>query len=72
MADELPVAFSVFAATLRPQVKADRNGRRMLAPGHPDEVWIKFIKMNHGSEKHSILDWNALIDSYRHQPAYKG
>jgi hypothetical protein len=73
--DELPIAFSAFAATLRPQVsKRDSQGRPIgtVTAGKPDEIWLKFINKSHGREKHSPSEWQALIDSYRHQPAYKG
>lgn len=71
---ELPIAFATFAATVGPQVaKRDNFGRAVqIAPGTADEVWLKFIKIQHGKERHTPTEWRALIDQYRDQPAYKG
>lgn len=74
VANELPIAFKAFAATLGPQVtKRDKNGRPVsIAPGSTDEVWVKLIGINHGKERHTLSQWRALIEQYRDQPAYRG
>lgn len=74
VANELPIAFKAFAATLGPQVtKRDKEGRpAAIAPGTADEIWLKWIKINHGKERHTVSQWRALINNYRDQPAYRG
>lgn len=54
--DEFPVAFSQFATTL---------------VGTANEVWTKWLGLQHGNEKHTPTDWLKLIDLHRGQPAYK-
>ena len=76
----LMMAFGEFAASLRPRpVPLTRNGAPVLfrgrqvmhaMPGHPDEVWLKLIKIRYGSEKHTQADWLALIDAARDEPAH--
>lgn len=68
---EPPVAFSAFAATLRPQPVRDAAGRAVgLTPGHSNEIWLKLLSRLHVAEKHTLADWNALIDRYRNEPAH--
>jgi hypothetical protein len=79
---ELPIAFGVFAATLRPRrVPMLRNGAPVtfkgrvvmtVTYGHGDEIWLKLLKINHGGEKHTPTEWSALIAAYGSQPAYPG
>ena len=72
VAVELPVSFQAFAVSLRPQPRRDASGRPVAfeTPGHPDEIWLKFIGIKHGIEKHSITGWMGLIDHYRNLPAH--
>jgi len=78
---EPPVPLSVFATSLRPRVvPLVRNGRTVVGrsgrpavqvlPGHEDEVWLRLLRINHASEKHTLAEWSALIDQYREQPAH--
>lgn len=79
---EYPIPLSTFATGLRPQTEplrrngriVMRNGKAVTAvtQGHPDQVWVKLLKIRHGKERHTAAEWNALIDSYREQPAYPG
>lgn len=81
-AEELPVPLSVFAASLSPRtVPLLRGGRPVVfkgrhvmtaTAGHADQIWLKLLKINHAFEKHTPAEWNALIDTYRDQPAYPG
>ena len=41
-----------------------------VVPGHPDEIWLKLLKLRHGTEKHDSAGWFALIDNYRGEPAH--
>ena len=75
-----PVPYASFAAGLKPRsVPLVRNGQAVVqngrqlmtaAPGHPDEVWLKLLKIRHGGEKHTVQGWNALIDAMRDEPAH--
>ena len=77
---EPPVALAVFAATLRPQrVPLVKNGRPVVrqgivamtvTPGHPDEIWLKLLKIRYGAERHTSAEWSALIDGMRDEPAH--
>ena len=68
---DVPVAFSTFAATLRPIPQRDPRGAVVaVSAGQPDEVWLKFIRQQHGMEKHTMAEWSALIDAWRDQPAH--
>ena len=74
---EFAVAFPAFAATLRPRVVQERAVRGLATvlvnrtePGAPDEVWLKLLKIKHGTERHTLAGWQALIDHYRTQPAH--
>jgi hypothetical protein len=79
---EFPVTLSAFAAELLPRtVPLVRNGAPVMlgghqaqqtVPGHPDEAWLKLLRINHGLERRTPAQWRALIDSYREQPAYQG
>ena len=79
---EFPVTLSAFATELLPRtVPLVRNGvpvmlggrpAQQAVPGHPDEAWLKLLKINHGLERRTPAQWRALIDSYREQPAYQG
>lgn len=76
----LPIAFAAFAATLRPhRVPLVRNGRTVtvkgavvmtVSAGHPDEIWLKLLKIRYGSERHTEADWRRLIDRMREEPAH--
>ena len=75
-----PIAFAAFAATLRPRrVPLVRNGRPVVVngsaamtvvAGHPDEVWLKLLKIRYGTERHSEAEWWVLIDGMREEPAH--
>lgn len=75
-----PVAFSVFAATLRPRIlplvrggrAVVRNGRpvQTVRAGHPDEVWLRLLRIRHGAEKHAPAGWQKLIDAMRAEPVH--
>jgi hypothetical protein len=68
---EPPMAFSAFAATLRPQPVRDARGRQIgLEAGGADEIWLKFLGSQHGGEKHTLTEWRALIAEYSAQPAH--
>lgn len=77
---DFPVPFAVYAAALRPQrVPLLRSGRQVIfkgrvvmtvTPGHVDEVWLKMLKIRHGSERHTPAEWAGLIDKYREDPAH--
>jgi hypothetical protein len=77
---EFPVPLSAFAATLRPRrVPLTRNGKTVVfkgrpvmtaTAGHPDEIWLKLLKLRHGTEKRTHAQWRAAIDALRNQPAY--
>ena len=77
---EPPVAFDAFAATLRPRrVPLTRNGRPVVrqgvavmtvAAGHPDEIWLRLLRIRHGAERHAPAEWSALIDGMRDEPAH--
>ena len=32
--------------------------------GTPDEIWLHFLKLEHGGEKHSELGWSRIVKSY--------
>ena len=80
MAGEPPIAFASFAQTLRPRrvtvpPRPGAVGRAAMPvvtiqPGQPDEIWLKFIGIRHGREKHTASEWRGLIDKYRSQPAH--
>lgn len=75
-----PVPYANFAATLKPRrvplVRGGKavvqNGRTLMTAvaGHPDEVWLKLLKIRHGGEKHTVQGWNALINAMRDEPAH--
>ena len=75
-----PVPFRDYAKTQRPKevamVKAGKpvmfKGRpvKTMTPGEPNEIWLKLLKINHGTEKHTLAEWDGLIDTYREQPAH--
>ena len=77
---EFPVPLSVFAVTLRPRrVPLMRNGKTVVfkgrpvmtaTAGHPDEIWLKLLKLRHGADKRTHAQWHAAIDALRNQPAY--
>ena len=77
---EPPVPLAMFAATLRPRrVALVKGGRPVIrggavvmtvTPGHPDEVWLKLLKIRHGAERHTHAEWAALIDAAREEPAH--
>lgn len=39
-----------------------------FAPGNPQRVWIGPLRMMHGTEKHTVEDWQALIETLKAQP----
>jgi len=74
-----PMPFEAFASTLRPQIAsvrsiAPRNGPattvNVMSKGHPDEVWLRWLKSRHGAEKHTRMEWQHLIDIYAKQAAH--
>ena len=76
---ERPMPFEAFATTLRPQIAsvrtiAPRNGPptqvNVMAKGHPDEIWLRWLKSRHGTEKHLKAEWQLLIADYAKQPAH--
>lgn len=77
---EPPVSLAAFAAALRPrQVPLVKGGRPVVrqgvvvmtvAPGHPDEIWLKLLKVRYGAERHTPSEWSALIDGMRDEPAH--
>lgn len=52
--DDFPVSF-------------DRFAPRLL--GTPEEIWLHWLRTQHGREKHSERGWFALIDQYRNKRA---
>lgn len=75
LVQDQPVEFRItldqFARTLRPQSVQDRVTKRVrLLPGQPDEVWLKFLRINHRHDKRTAADWSSLIDTYRDAPAH--
>ena len=38
----------------------------------PDEVWSRWLQMQHGAENHTPTEWRAIIDQYRNLPAHPG
>jgi hypothetical protein len=74
------ISFAAFAATLHPRrVPLVRAGRPVVragtvvmtvAPGHPDEIWLRLLKVRHGTERHAVAAWSALIDEMRDEPAH--
>ena len=77
---DFPVPLQVYAASLRPQrVPFLRGGRPVIvrgrqvmtmSQGHPNEVWLRLLRIQHGRERHTPTEWAALIDQYREQPAH--
>ena len=75
-----PIALATFATALRPRrVPLVRNGRPVVVngaqvmtvtEGHPDEVWLKLLKIRHGSERHTEAEWRAMVDGMRDEPAH--
>lgn len=68
-AREFPVPYDAFATTLRSRTVNDGRNRRMV-PGHPDEVFLKLLKIRHGREKHTPAQWWALIERLKAEPAH--
>ena len=72
----VPVTFSTFASTLRPQAMTVPNlarpgtTRQEIVPGSADEVYLRLVRIRHGSEKHPLEDWQSLIDAMRGEPAH--
>lgn len=50
-----PVPLAVFAKGLK---------------GTPDEIWSRLLKIRHGSEKHTPVEWQRLIERARNEPAH--
>lgn len=78
---QAPITLTAFGATLRPQlistrpVQSRQPGAKptpinTYSPGHPDEIWLKLLTINHGIERHSVQEWHALIAKYRDEPAH--
>lgn len=76
---EQVMPFAAFAATLRPQVAsvrtiAPRNGPpravNVMSKGSPDEIWLCWLRIKHGAEKHTKTAWQKLIKDYAKQPAH--
>ena len=40
--------------------------------GTEEEVWLKWLQIKHGAERHSLVGWRGLIDRYGNLPAYRG
>lgn len=40
--------------------------------GTPDEIWTRWLQMQHGAENHTPTEWRGLIEQYRHLPAHPG
>ena len=38
--------------------------------GSSDEIWLKFLQMQHGAERHTVDEWKALIKHYGDQPGH--
>lgn len=70
--EEVPVSFGAFAETLQPPKARDASGQviGITGAGAPDEVWLKLLSRNHRNEKRSMESWQALIETYRTQPAH--
>jgi hypothetical protein len=41
-----------------------------VTPGHPDEIWLKLLRIRHGAERHTHAEWASLIDAAREEPAH--
>ena len=72
-----PIPYVAFARSLGPSVAvvapASRPGqapRVAVTPGHVDEVYLKLLKIKHGRENHTEVEWRKLIDDYRKAPAH--
>jgi hypothetical protein len=37
--------------------------------GTADEVWLRFLRIEHSAERHSESEWKAMIKHYGKQPA---
>lgn len=72
---EWPVTLAAFAKTLQPkmvQVPSTSKPGTMtqkMVPGEPDEIWVKWLNIAHGRERHTIAGWKALIETYKTHPA---
>ena len=76
----LVVAFATFAASMQPRrVPFTRNGAPVvhrgrtlmtMIPGHPDEVFLRLVRIRHGGEKHDMAGWRTLIDAMRVEPVH--
>jgi hypothetical protein len=68
---DMPVAFATFASMTGPQPVRDARGNVVsVIAGNENEIWLKYIKMCHGDEKHTPSEWLNLISEYSGQPAH--
>jgi hypothetical protein len=51
---DFPIALSRFA------------GRLPL--GHPDQIWLGPLRVFHGEEKHTVGEWQKLIEELKDRP----
>lgn len=40
-----------------------------LPAGHADRIWLGPLRMLHGAEKHTDIEWRAIIGRLRATPA---
>lgn len=52
---ELPVPWATFAASVK---------------GTPHEVWLTYLRMKHGVERHTLAGWHELIEQVAGLPAH--
>ena len=38
--------------------------------GTPDEIWIAWLRQQHGTENHLPAAWKQILDEYRGERAY--
>ena len=77
---ELPIPLAAFAATLRPRptpVLRDGkpvrlNGKPVVkfAPAHADEIWLKLLKIRHGTRRLTPTQWRDAIDAIRDEAVH--
>lgn len=41
-----------------------------VSGGRPDEVWLKLLARRHDNERHTLEEWQELIERYRSEPAH--
>ena len=72
-----PIPYAAFARGLGPRTtvvappaRPGQAPRVQVDPGHPDEVYLRLLRINHGRENHTEAEWAALIEGYRNAPAH--